>query len=578
MKKIIIIIACLITQLPVITYSQFINNGGHISLTNGSALVINNMNFTNQSSTYSGDITNSGKIFISGNWTNSASDGQLFDSTASAGEVIFTGSSAYTISGAPTHFYKLSIDQNASVDVAAANLIKVYNDLTNNGTFTLKSNTSRTAMLIDAGSPDNLKGSGTYRFERYIPQGGWHYVSTPCVYTSNSVNVFWGAALYDYNETTKSWNKKTNNQQLDVMRGYDAYFKNGAKTVVFEGKYNTGQISISLTKNGDGYNFVGNPYPTTVNWDESSGWVKTNVDNAIYIWDPTLNSGQGDYMEYVNGVGNRGGTRFIPATQAFWVKCNSAYGGSLTIKNQAKCSNSSVYFRSADQQNEILRIKAIQPPYDNEATISLNPDATSNFDGQYDALKIFHNNISIPQIYTVSSDNKELAINSLNIPEKADGIPLGLKPGQDGKCTLSFNLSEISPMTDVYLEDKFSGRFIDLRANPVNVFDVLMSDNPDRFVIHFARIQSVSGIDEKKPGEKNDVYSYYANGNIYIFSADEMLNTTYKIFDLSGREIKSGKINGKGVSPVLFNVSKGIYLVNLNNNGEAETYKIVVTQ
>jgi len=291
MKQFIITIASLIILIPLSTYSQFINNGSHISLTSGAALVFDSINFTNQTSTYDGDITSAGKIYVKGNWTNSATGGQLFDSTASAGEVIFTGYATHTISGRTTHFYKLSTLSYAKVDVSAANLIKVYNYFTNNGTFTLKSNTTRTAMLIDAGADSMLTGSGTYKFERYIPQGGWHYVSSPIVYTTNSSNFFWGGALYDYNETAHSWTKKQNNQQLDVMRGYDAYFKNGDKTIVFSGKYNTGEISISLTKNSDGYNFIGNPYPCTVDWDNSNGWTKTNIDNAIYIWDPALNSG-----------------------------------------------------------------------------------------------------------------------------------------------------------------------------------------------------------------------------------------------------------------------------------------------
>lgn len=577
MKKLKIVLFCLIAHFPILAFSQLINNGGHLSITNGAVMVLDSLNFINQTSSYDGDITSAGKIYVKGNWLNSATGGQLFDSTSSAGEVIFWGYSAHTISGNPTHFYNLTVDSNASVEVVPQTLVKVYNNLTINGTFTLKTDTSRTAMLIDAGNNEKLIGSGTFRFERYIPKGGWHYVSTPCVYTSNSTNFFWGAALYDYNETTGLWNKKSNNQQLDVMRGYDAFFKNGNKTVVFEGKFNTGDVTVSLTKNRDGYNFVGNPYPVTINWDESNGWVKTNVDNAIYIWDAALNNGQGDYMEYVNGVGNRGGTQYIPATQAFWVKCNSSYGGSLTIKNQAKCFNTAAYFREGNPEYEILRIKAIQPPFDNETTICINPEASPVFEGQFDALKIFHSNISIPQIFTLSEDNKELAINSQNISDKASGIPLGLKAGHDGKCTLSFDLSGISGQMNVYLEDKTTGSFIDLKSSPVNVFDVMMSDDPMRFVIHFGKIQSLTGIDDyTRNNEANSFYCYALNGRIYVYSSQEYNNAILKIFDVTGREIYASILNGKGITPVIHDFKPGIYLISLVCNGNILTNKVIV--
>jgi len=572
-SKIVLILSIL---LPTQLYCQFINNGCHLSLSSGIALVLDSLDFTNQTSTYDGDITSSGKIFIKGNLTNSATGGQLFDSTTTAGEVTFYGYATKTISGLATHFYNLNIDNNAKVDVSPTNLIKVYNNFTNNGTFTLKTNTSRTAMLIDAGSASKLLGSGVYKFERYIPQGGWHYVSTPTVATSNSSNHFWGGALYNYNETLHNWAIVTNNQQLDIMTGYDAFFKNGNKTVVFEGKYNTGQISMMLTKNNDGYNFIGNPYPCTVDWDNSAGWVKTNIDNAIYIWDPALNNGQGDYMEYVSGVGNRGGTKYIPATQAFWVKCNNASGGSITIKNEAKCQSTAPYFRSVDE-TEIITISAIQNGFSNEATICFKHNATNNFDSKYDALKIFHSNVSIPQLYTISEDSKELAINSLEELNQNTIIPMFLKPGSDGICKLSFNLEKINPLLEVYLFDKQDNTMYDLRINSKVEVNALMSDNPGRFLLIFNKISQVfnsSNSANLSDDAENSVW-YYEN-NIFINQKTESNQAFIQIFDPSGKIVTESYDIIKGLNIIPINLPKGFYFCRYHNDNHTTVIKFII--
>ena len=96
-------------------------------------------------------------------------------------------------------------------------------------------------------------------------------------------------------------------------------------TIEFSGVFNTGNQSITLESNGsEKWNFVGNPYPCTINWD-ASGWTKTNINDAIYIWDATLNSGQGGYMSYIGGVGTDGGSEFIPPSQGFFIEVDPSH-------------------------------------------------------------------------------------------------------------------------------------------------------------------------------------------------------------------------------------------------------------
>ncbi len=77
---------------------------------------------------------------------------------------------------------------------------------------------------------------------------------------------------------------------LDPMSGYSLWTTEaGYGLTEFEGTPNSGNQSFSLiygggTPTGDyGWNLVGNPYTTTINWNEVS--IPANMDAAIYRFD-----------------------------------------------------------------------------------------------------------------------------------------------------------------------------------------------------------------------------------------------------------------------------------------------------
>jgi hypothetical protein len=86
---------------------------------------------------------------------------------------------------------------------------------------------------------------------------------------------------------------------------------------------------ISFTANNspteDGWNLIANPFMAPIDWEsiEANGADLTNVDNTIYVWDPSANSGNGAYATYTADTGPGGaGTQnqYIAPFQAFFVK------------------------------------------------------------------------------------------------------------------------------------------------------------------------------------------------------------------------------------------------------------------
>ena len=67
-----------------------------------------------------------------------------------------------------------------------------------------------------------------------------------------------------------------------------------------------------------GWNLLGNPTLSTLNWNSSHGWTKTNLDSTIYIWDPAINQ-----FRVWNGINGNLGSGLISPFQAFWVRANN---------------------------------------------------------------------------------------------------------------------------------------------------------------------------------------------------------------------------------------------------------------
>ncbi|MDG5766029.1 T9SS type A sorting domain-containing protein [Balneolales bacterium ANBcel1] len=99
----------------------------------------------------------------------------------------------------------------------------------------------------------------------------------------------------------------------------------------------------------EGWNLVGNPTASALSWDADPGWVRSGIDNTIYIWDPAANGGSGYYRVW-NGVAGdpeiAGG--LIAPFQAFWVKASGA-SPQLGFTNEAKTGSDRTFYGKAGQ-------------------------------------------------------------------------------------------------------------------------------------------------------------------------------------------------------------------------------------
>ncbi|MCD4696757.1 MAG: S8 family serine peptidase, partial [Bacteroidales bacterium] len=330
-------------------------------------------------------------------------------------------------SGGSLSFWDLEVSKTNADAIISSNTV-INNDLTINPTSNLTLNAGKT--LTVNGMFTNTSGVSGFRIksdnsatgslihttngvdatvERYLTEMKWHYVSPPISDAKLGVFHLPGGhsdiyAKY-WDELNEQWVKISDvNLDLNVEQGYAVWVAdNGTgqdETIEFIGTLNNNVINpyplTHTTTNTDiGWNHVGNPYPSALDWDATSGWTKTNTDNTIYYWNPS--SGSGNYSYYVGGgtapwtggTSVNDGSKFIPAMQGFIVHCNNSSGGSIKIENSARVHDAQSFYKNVNENTNFLRLKAVGNGYWDETVIRFFESATEGFDSDYDAYKLF---------------------------------------------------------------------------------------------------------------------------------------------------------------------------------------------
>ena len=120
-------------------------------------------------------------------------------------------------------------------------------------------------------------------------------------------------------------------------------------TIDMTGPPNVGDIVIPLTytnhglfwADDDGWNMVGNPYASTLDWD-SPNITKSGIDNAIFIYNTNFTG----FSTYKDGLGINGGSRYIASSQAFWIQGLNS-GAFIQVTESSKSSVDGIFFKTS---------------------------------------------------------------------------------------------------------------------------------------------------------------------------------------------------------------------------------------
>lgn len=519
-----------------------------------------------------------------------------------SGTVTFSGLTQQIAGISPTSFNNITISSGSTTTINSSGH-SLQGTLLSNGTLnasgniTLLSTAAKTALIDGSGSGIV---NGNITMQRYLPSGfGYKYVSSP--FQSAVVGEFSDdmdltatfPTFYYYDETQNNtgWISYVNAAStLNPMRGYAANFGSDllSKIIDVSGEVNNGSMQVNLFNNNKtytkGFNLVGNPYPSPIDWDAASGWDKINIDDAVYYFDAgNTNQYKGTYSSYVNGVSSNGiANNIISSMQGFFVHVSDgAYPVSATLgfSNAIRINNLNPSFHKSNIRNDIplIRIAASYKDYPagvDPSVVYFVDESSVRFENKWDALKIMNTDDYVPNIYIVSSNNAKQSIAAMPYPEDdLTLIPLGVLSKRKAWMRL-FLKETINIPEDVflYLYDVKTG-YHPLRDQQECLVYLDSNEYKGRFYLVFSKkdIQYI-------PEESDMFYAYTSNAKLFVYLSNQVaLESNLYVRNLLGQVVFNKKISGLGYHEIDLNLNTGIYIIQLESNNNKYSKKVFVS-
>ena len=400
-------------------------------------------------------------------------------------------------------------------------------------------------------------------------------------------------SMFGYTETLNSgdlntrWEAITNANTTSLIagKGYRVFVRGdrsdagvldnsvstqSAVTIISSGTVNAGTITLPATNNGstsdDGWNLVGNPYPSTIDWNAASGWTKTNVFGTIYIYNPSINT----YGSWDGGTATNSVTQYISSGQAFFVRTNGT--PTLTCTEAVKTSTTGAAIFKTDPENTLRISLAKDATNSDETVIRFMEGKQNEFSDNDDVRKMINPEVNISSNFGL---DQYASVNYLAPKDlKNKVVPISAWVDVNGSYQLKFKGVESFIATPyVMLKDKYLNKWVDLRTNAFYQFDITndkQSKDDNRFEVIFT--DKSSGLNESN-ALLNAQLSVYPNPatdvlNVSLTNGTAIENVS--VYNVSGMLVNNIKLNGTQID--ISQLNNGVYMVEVKTaNGNYQT-------
>jgi len=563
-------------------YNLTVNNANNVTL-NGTLILLNTLTAT------SGRLNagSSGVTFIYG-----GSAAQTIEANCFLNEKVYNltinNPSGVTLNTTLTADNDMTIQSGSAFAIAETRGLTVSGVLTNQtGTsgLLLKSSALGTASLIQvaAGVPATV--------QRYIDGDtcAWHFMSSPV--SNQAISGTWipsgtfgdgtGYDLYVWNEPASCWVYNLNTTVTPTWpashpetyfvpgRGYLYAVQASLPTKQFAGNLNGGTVYRSLTMGATGvylgFNLLGNPYPSSIDWNLSDGFDRgmLNLNGGgydIWTWSATANN-YGVYNSAdADGVGTNNVTRYIAPMQAFFVRATTV--GTFAFDNDARVHNgASVWLKTAQANAAGQNVRLSVTSAEGSDEVKFGFGYTANENG---AMKLFSPVETAPSLY-MNCGGAGYSTRRLTDTVKNKYVAVNFKAGEAGAYTIHCNYDP-NTLGTIYLQDRMTDAIIDLSAGDTYTFQATTADAPERFVLHFGAVTPVDMNVHPKVWVSAGVLGVYLENMI----GDYRLRVT----DLQGRIVSDKKMSGSEQCSVpLF--GRGLYVATIENATKKQSIKVI---
>ena len=476
------------------------------------------------------------------------------------GLIVFLGGYAQDLQIGPNTF--MQIESGTTLNMGSGDLI-------------VESDASGDATLIDLGNISYNGGSA--KVERYLSQGKWHLISSPI---SNAVS---GMFINDYLQShSASTNQYTEVFALDApleeMQGYAFWsVDGGASTEEFIGNTHTGNktfdfISTDLPDDNDeGWNLIGNPYPSALDWDAVT--IPTNLGGAYWVFDSDYTDDEGShYRYYLSGAGAANtATQYISSGQGFFVRSNSFDGGTLELSNSARAYANPTFYKDSEakqDENTMVVIKSSNGGVTTQTAIRFDENASDQVDRLYDVTCITSTSSNVPNIYSFS-ENQKMSINTYEEIAGHETVPFYVQMGESKEIRISAHeMNTIPEEYPIYLEDVAAQVYQDLRIQPEYVFQC-QENEVKEFKIHFKDVTGIEEIDTQ------EILAYFQEEHLNVnILTENIQNYHLSLYSLSGQLLYAMDSDQKQLW-IPFSASTGIYLLKIEDSKNSYQQKLI---
>jgi len=400
-------------------------------------------------------------------------------------KVIYEGDAEY--SDGNTDLKDIVIEENRTVTIGAGSGLSAALTVTNNagvdGIVIESAAPQPTAKgdywnekFSSVGSLVSLSPGVEGTFNMYVDNSAtehdWHFISSPittqAIYNEMIPNDFTPGKtddFYLFDETKAMWrNIKTdgfstgnefyqlNDNSFDFIPGHGylaSYSAQGTKQ--FKGVFNQGDVTVNLTKTDliaeeenklAGFNLVGNPYPSFLDWENVDGWNRSRIygynaepdESHCVMW--IYNEDEGNYSVYVQGGGGIStlhATQYIAPGQAFFVKATQA--GSFVMRDAARTNE---HAKSGFMKGQDLLVRQDEQDLQDDLIRQDGQDLQDDFRQDEQDLQdglIRQDEQDLQDVLKIRVENEKLG---------ADEVALAIS-GNEMKIEKLFGMSETAP-------------------------------------------------------------------------------------------------------------------------------------
>ena len=483
----------------------------------------------------------------------------------------------------------------AGTSISAAGNINVQNLIIESGaSLTVTGSVNNTGnVILKSGSSIIAKSSMPFDIEynRALATANWYTVSSAVtnetienIISNHSFAKGSGSniGVSDYDNTIPGWTYATLATTGTIASGEGRAVKLASlDDLSFTGNMPTSDIDIAITHGGgggNGFNLIGNPYPSYIPLNTITSAGADNVldanasvleEQTVYLWDQSLNS--------YTALNQASTSRYIAPGQGFFVQSKAA-GGTFNFTEAMQSHQATDIFNRTENTRPEIKLAIANGNATSATDIYYIEGTTLSFDNGYDST-IFGGVSNDFTVYThllVDSQGQDLAIQSLPDSDfESMVIPLGVNAISGTALVFTAESINIPNGLDVILEDREEQTFTIL-SDTNTQYSITLKDNSNgigRFYLH-TNTQATLGL-EIQDLTNVSVYKTSAS-NLRITGLDIGI-ASMQLYNTLGQSVFSASFEGASVNNVaLPNLKAGIYIVDIKTGSGKLNKKIIL--